>query len=120
MFYREVSHPLAAMETTFTENEIPVDPPKRFLSRVTPKEKGSDDKSGDEKKSKYDRSKDRSRSRSRDRGDRRGGDRDRRNDDRNRDWKPRDRDGSSQNPRYGRSNFSATGRKIKGRGRVVR
>ena len=112
-FSREVAHPLAS-ETLINADEIPPDPPKRFLSRV-PAEKDKSDKEGGQDVKKKDRSRSRSRGRDHDR-DRR--DRDRR-DDRDRGWR-RDRDRDRFAPRYGRSNnASAHGRKIKGRGRVV-
>ncbi|CAG7821054.1 unnamed protein product, partial [Allacma fusca] len=110
----EVSHPLAS-ETLINADEIPPDPPKRFLSRVQEKEKEKEKEKesteGTEKKNKTERDRTRSRERERDRGRNRMESKN----EHNRDWK-RDRDRFA--PRYGRNSFSSTGRKIKGRGRV--
>jgi len=100
--FREVPHPLAPV-TDIDPDEIPKDPPNRFLMRAQDADK---DKIKDgEKKDKEKKREKRSRSRSRERNDRRRESRD-------------SRDG--RNPRYGTSHqVDNSGRKIKGRGRVV-
>lgn len=102
---REVLHPLAAVRN-IDPDEIPKDPFNRLMRGKPVEENDKKDEKEREKRSKRSRSrsKSRSRSRSRERGRR----------DRGRD---REKDGS----RFGSSRATDNeGRKIKGRGRVVR
>lgn len=119
MFNREVQHPLVSLRS-IDPDEIPKDPSNHFLSRGKLEEADDKDKTGekdkdtskDRRKSRRSTSKSRSRSRSRNRGGR---------DDRD-DRGRGDRNGSDRGARFGGPTRSTDneGRKIKGRGRIVR
>jgi hypothetical protein len=115
-----VKNPFLPKVTEIDEDEIPKDPSNRFLMRGAVTEADKDKDKDEGKKSSKDKKKDRkSRSRSRDRGDKRRSDRDRA--DRGTEADRGDRSRMREGQRLGRNMHVSmvTGKKIKGRGRVV-
>jgi len=96
-------HPLANI-TAIDEDEIPPDPSNKFLMRAATNDKKNGDKDKKEDRKRRRSSRSRSRSAERDRGQ-------------------RDRDRGRDRSRFDRGGFQsrgfASGKKIKGRGRVV-